>query len=116
METNQHYQLKLDHARRRVQAIKDFFGHVRTFLTVFVILAILYLFKVEPFILIWEVFEGETLRWIELNILIGLGIWALVLAIHGLVAFKYRFNFLKNWEERQMRKLLNKEKELSGKS
>ncbi|MDX1314069.1 MAG: 2TM domain-containing protein, partial [Eudoraea sp.] len=95
METNQQYQMKLDNARRRVQAIKEFFNHVRTFISVFVILAILYLFKVEPFILIWEVFEGEVLRWIELNILVGRGIWVLVLVIHGIVAFKYRFNFLK---------------------
>ena len=109
METNQQYQMRLDNARRRVQAIKEFFNHVRTFISVFVILAILYLFKVEPFILIWEVFEGEVLRWIELNILVGRGIWVLVLVIHGIVAFKYRFNFLKNWEERQMQKYLNED-------
>ena len=109
METAQQYQQRLDNARRRVQAIKEFFNHVRSFLTVFVILAIIYLFKVEPFILIWDIFEGEFLKWIELNILVGLGIWVLVIIIHGIVAFKYRFNFLKNWEERQIQKILNEE-------
>lgn len=109
METEEQYRLRLDYARRRVQAIKEFFNHVRTFLTVFVILAILYLFKVEPFILIWDVFEGKTLKWIELNILIGLGIWALILVVHGLIAFKFRLTFLRKWEERQFQKFLKEE-------
>lgn len=113
MKTNQQYQLRLENARRRVRAIKEFINHVRTFITVFVIMAVIYLFKVEPFILIWEVFEGKTLEWIEINILAGLGIWLLVLIIHGLIAFKYRFNILKDWEERQLQKYLDEDKEYS---
>ena len=109
METDLQYQQRLDNAKRRVQAIKEFYNHLRTFITVFFIMAVLYIFEVEPFILIWDVFEGESLRWIELNILVGLGIWVLVLVVHGIVAFKYRFTFLKNWEERQIQKILNEE-------
>ncbi|MCX2720279.1 2TM domain-containing protein [Lentiprolixibacter aurantiacus] len=109
MERDQQYRIRFDQARKRVQAIKDFFNNVRAFLSVFVILAVLYLFKVEPFILIWEVFEGKTLMWIEYNILAGLGIWALVLVIQGLAAFKYRSTFLRKWEERQIQKILREE-------
>ena len=109
METDQQYQQRLEQARRRVQAIKEFFNHVRTFITVFFIMAVLYFFKVEPFILIWEIFEGEALKWVEFNILAGLGFWVLVLIIHGLIAFKYRFTLLENWEERQMQKFLNED-------
>ena len=109
METDLQYQQRLDNAKRRVQAIKEFYNHLRTFITVFFIMAVLYIFEVEPFILIWDVFEGEFLRWIELNILVGLGIWVLVLVVHGIVAYRYRFNFLKDWEERQIQKILNEE-------
>ena len=109
MESDQQYRERLECARKRVEAIKQFFGNVKTFLSVFIILSILYLFKVEPFILIWDVFEGETLKWVELNILIGLGIWVMVLIIQGLLAFKYRFTFLRKWEERQLQKVLREE-------
>jgi len=110
METNQAYKDKLEKAKKRVEAIKGFFRHLRIFLTVSIILTVLYLFQAEPIIIrVREAVNEEVMSWINLNIWVNLGIWALILVIHGLVVFKFRFSFLKNWEERQLQKYLNEE-------
>lgn len=106
MKSTIEYQERLEYARKRVELIKGFFNHVRTFLTVFIILSIFYVIKVEPVVRFREALNAEVLQWIDLNILIGLGIWALILLIHGLVVFNYRFSFLRRWEARQLEKLM----------
>ena len=103
------YQERLENARKRVELIKALFNHVSTFLTVFIILSVLYVIKVEPVVRFRESLNAEVLQWIDFNILAGLGIWALVLLIHGLVVFNYRFSFLRNWEARQLEKLMKEE-------
>ncbi len=109
MNTTKEYQERLEIARKRVDAIKSFFEHVRTFLSVFIILAILYVIKAEPVVRFRESLDAEILQWIDLNILTTLGIWVLVLLIHGLIVFKYRFSFLRKWEERQLEKFMKEE-------
>ncbi len=48
MDNSYKDQLRLEAAKKRVKAIKGFYRHLRIFLTVIIILAVLYVFKVEP--------------------------------------------------------------------
>ncbi len=110
METDQAYKEKLEKAKKRVKAIKGFFRHLRVFITVSIILAVLYIFQAGPIIRIGEgAVDEEFLYWIDLNIWINLGIWVVILLIHALVVFKFRFPFIEDWEERQLHKYLNEE-------
>ncbi len=47
------------------------------------------------------------MRWIDLNLLVNLAIWAIILLVHGLVVFNFRF--IRDWEERQLQKYLEEE-------
>lgn len=109
MESSQAYKEKLERARKKVEAIKGFFSHLQIFLTVSIILAALYVIPAEPVIRIREGINVEVLSWIDLNVGIDLGIWALILLIHGLVVFKFKFTFIRDWEERQLQKYMNEE-------
>ena len=109
MENSQHYQNRLEAARKRVKAIKGFYKHLQTFLTVFIILSALYVIPAAPFVDLREAISEEVMSWFNLNILVNLGIWALILIIHGLVVFKFPYSLLRQWEERQLKKYLEEE-------
>ena len=109
MENNQEYQSRLEAAKKRVRAIKGFYKHVQTFLTVFIILSLLYVIQAEPIVRIREAISEEVMSWLDLNILINLGIWVVILIIHGLVVFKFPYSLLRKWEDRQLQKYLEEE-------
>lgn len=109
METKEAYRIKLENAKKRVDAIKKFYSHAQTYLTVLIIVSVLYLIKAEPIIRVREAINEELLSWIDLNIWVNLGIWALILLIHGLVAFKFPYRLIQKWEERQLKKLLEED-------
>ena len=109
MESTQAYKDKLERAKKRVEAMKGFYRHLQIFLTVSIIIAALYVIQAEPVVRIREAINDEVLSWIDLNVGVNLGIWAVVLLIHGLVVFKFKFSFIRDWEERQLQKYMNEE-------
>lgn len=101
--------IRLERARKRVNDIKGFYQHLTVYL---VVNALILLFSKRITILFIsnEVVENiEFLNWINWNIWGTPIIWGVALAIHaGTVFLKSPF---KNWEERQIRKIMDEERE-----
>ncbi|MDC8001251.1 2TM domain-containing protein [Aequorivita todarodis] len=99
--------IKLRKAHKRVEALKGFYKH----LLVYVIINVA-LFVVRGRVL--EFFQIESndknfVEWIDWNILIVPIFWGIGLLFHAAKVFQYKFPFLKNWEERQLKKFMKEE-------
>lgn len=90
MENN----IKYLQAKKRVKQIKGFYIHALVYVLVNAVILILKFQK-----------NGS----IEFNDW-GIGLWGLGLAIHGLSVFLPNFILGKNWEEKKIRELMEKDK------
>ncbi len=89
-------------AQKRVKKIKGFYVHI-----VFFVVANLFLF-ILPFILNKQNnLNINIVYWTFSNV----GFWGLGLLIHGLSVFAPIFFFGKEWEERKIKELIEKEKQ-----
>ena len=98
---------KYERAKKRVQELKGFYNHVKIFILVN---GILYLLKSEwliPFMPEGFPTEAYFFNWIDLNVLI----WGLIVLVHALITFRNKFPFLKDWEERQIKKYMDRDRE-----
>ena len=115
MEYREEYNEKLERAKKRVKELKGFYDHLKGY-----IIANLILFLAAKGLLKFLSDEGHTigasvLEWINLNMILTPGLWGVGLLIHGLFVFRYKFTFLKKWEERQIQKYLEEENRNSDK-
>lgn len=94
---NPEQNIKYLQAKKRVKRIKGFYIHLTVFIAVHVMIAI------------GKFFHNEDLNPEDF---LGSGLWAIGLAIHGLSVFMPAFIFSKDWEERKIRELLEKNKNL----
>lgn len=96
-------------ALETVKRIKAFYSHV----LLFVVVVTIVLFFSDEIIRFFgntlHVDNKETLQWIKLNIWVNSGIWAIVILVQGILAFKYKFTFVRKWEEKQIQKILKEE-------
>ncbi len=107
---------KFAKAKRRVDRIKDFYGHLSVYVVANVLL---FVFKGYAFnyIISQGIEDQGFLDWFMLNIVLTPIIWGLGLIIHGFLAFRpvpfsiknLKPKFIKDWEERQIQKYLNAE-------
>lgn len=109
---------KFTKAKKRVDRIKDFYGH----LSVYVIANVL-LFVFKGYTFNYMALQGignqDFLDWVTLNIILTPVVWGLGLIIHGLLAFRsaplsiknLKPKFIRDWEERQIQKYMNAEDE-----
>lgn len=115
MELDEQYLEKLERAKKRVKELKDFYGHVRGYIIINLgmILAVKwmlnYLTDEND-----EVARG-ILQWMDYNALLTPVLWGVGLLIHGIVVYRHKFNFLKKWEERQIKKIIEEDKSNSDK-
>ena len=93
MESNNQEFERYQRAQRQVEEIKGFYGHLVSFVTIMLFLLFINL-KYSPRYL-W--FFWPLLGW-------GIG-----LLFHGLRAFNYTSFLGKEWEERKIRELMDKE-------
>ena len=105
MENKEHN--KFERAQHRVARIRRFYNHLGVFI---IINATLLLSKNKMAI----AFLGEratdypeAMNWIKWNIYI----WLVILAIHALLVFGNVPFFVKKWEERQMKRIMEDENE-----
>jgi len=100
--------LKYERAKRRVARIKGFYTHATIYVIVTVILFVLR-HKITFTLLSRDALGNpDFLNWIDWNVYGTAIVWGLALAIHGLTVFTKPL-FGKSWEERQLKKLLEKE-------
>ncbi|MCK0146979.1 2TM domain-containing protein [Arenibacter sp. F26102] len=94
-------------AKRRVENLKNFYAHIAVYVVMNVLL---FSFKVNiiDFFVEHGVNDQGFLNWVEWNIVFIPIIWGVVLLLIGLFYFKMKPVFFRNWEERQIRKYMEK--------
>lgn len=109
METQEDYLERLERAKKRVKELKDFYNHVKAYILVNIFL----LFLRGGF---WDFIgvNGEALEvnfahWLDLNFLLTPILWGIGLAIHGIYAHRYKFKFMKDWEDRQIKRYMEED-------
>lgn len=100
-------QEKYDRAKKKVEAIKGFHSHLITYIVINIFI-IIFRLKIFPLL-----DQGSTdmdfQRWVDWNIFLTPLLWGIGLAIHGIYVYKHKFGFLKRWEERKIREIMEEE-------
>ncbi|MBT8185910.1 MAG: 2TM domain-containing protein [Eudoraea sp.] len=115
MGSEEQYFEKLERAKKRVKELKDFYGHLKAYI---IVNALLLLFRggVVSFIFQDSVtLESGFQDWLHLNFVFFPVLWGIGLLVHGLIAYRNKFSFLKKWEENQIRKYMEEDKRNSDK-
>jgi hypothetical protein len=102
MEEFQYDPIKLERAKKRLLTLKAFYSH---FVIYLVINLLVLLFFVTYRIAGWDVLPG----WIGWNIVVNLVLWGVGVFFHWVYAFRKGPKFLRNWEERQIQKYMEKQ-------
>ncbi|MAQ75107.1 MAG: histidine kinase [Aquimarina sp.] len=89
---------KYERARKRVEQEKGFYGHLTAYIIINIALILVNLDMKDILI--------EKLR---LQIFITPLLWGIGLLIHGLVVFGKGFKLFKNWEEKKIKELMDKD-------
>ncbi len=99
METNFTDEQKYIRAKKRVKTIRGFYVHLTIYLAVNAILVILRLASGEGFEMLW--------KWQTYNTAL---FWGIGIGIHALNVFGLRIALGKDWEERKIREIMDKDK------
>jgi hypothetical protein len=99
---------KYEKAKLRVASIRGFYNH----LTIYVIINILLYVLRNKFTLILlneDAFGNpDFLEWIDWNVFGTTIIWGIVLVVHGVKVLSNFSRFQQEWEERTIRKYMNR--------
>jgi hypothetical protein len=98
---------KYNRASQRVKELKDFFRHLMIF---FAVNIVLYLFRfgvLQPYLPDELQLKPYYFTWVDIHLVI----WLVILAVHTVYLFRYKFTFLRKWEERQIQKYMQKDEE-----
>lgn len=106
MKAHQEHSEKLERAKKRLAAIKGFYSHLFAYLTINLGLLIIYLVYRYANTGFYEVMEVGFRNWIDWNILFTPLFWGIGLFFHGLSVFGKKPRFLRNWEEKQIKKYM----------
>ena len=93
--------IQYERARKRVKEIKGFYIEALVYMLV-------YLFLILSTSIIYDSFE----TFFEQNQFWGIGLWGIGLFAHGLSVFLPNFILGKNWEEKKIRELMERNRNL----
>ncbi|MDY7395515.1 2TM domain-containing protein [Aureibaculum sp. 2210JD6-5] len=100
---------KYERALKHVTALKEFYQH----LVVYAIFLIAWLiFKNQLITFVIEQtpdIEKGFLNWLKINIALVPVIWGVALLVQFLYLHRYKLSFFKNWEERKIKELLERD-------
>jgi len=109
MDQQELHNIKLEKAKRRVSVLKGFYQHLTAYILVNTFL-ILLTGKITFILLSKEAFGNpDFLQWINWNMWGTPIIWGFALLIHAASVFLK--NPFKKWEERQIQKYLDEDKD-----
>jgi FtsH-binding integral membrane protein len=94
MEPNYEEAERYYQAHKRVKEIKDFYSHLTVYLLCNPIVIVVNLMTSPGYLYFWYSLLG----------------WGFAIVMHGLAAFRVSPIFNKEWEERKIREILEKEK------
>ena len=104
MEINNENNIKYLNAKKRVKQVKGFYIHALVFVLV------------NAFIIMMKVINGQHVAGepqIKISQFLTIIIWGVGLVAHGLSVFLPNFILGKNWEEKKIRELMDKDKKQS---
>lgn len=99
---------KYDRAKKKVDAIKGFYSHLKAYIIVNVILFILKA-NIVSYIAGGELDTVDFHKMLDWNTYITPVLWGIGLALHGIYVFHGKIGLIKNWEERKIRAYMEKE-------
>ncbi len=115
MENKTEY-LTYARAKKQVEAIKGFYGHLTAYL-MFNIGLLLVKSNILTFFIANGTKDANVLDWVHWNLIVTPLLWGVGLLIHGLYVFKFKSiplkdlkpKILKDWEEKQIQKYIEEE-------
>lgn len=93
-------QVKYERAKKRVQAISGFYKHLAAYIIINVFLLVIKAANMDP---------GE--KFLEFGTFSTAFFWGIGLAFHAFGVFYNQVFFGKNWEDRKIRELMEKDKQ-----
>jgi len=99
---------KYERAQKKVEGIKKFYKHLRVYIIINVLLLLLRA-RIFKFFGDGDFSNVRFDRWLDWNVYGTAIIWGVGLLIHGLYVFQYKFKFFKNWEDRKLKEILEKD-------
>lgn len=89
-----------------VKRIRNFYNHLQ----VFVIMMLVLIFFSDTIIAFCEarISNENSLHWVKANIWVNIIIWLLVVIGHGMYAYKFKFDFINQWEKKKVAEIMNK--------
>lgn len=104
MENSFDEQQKLEMARKKVEDLKGFYKHLAAYVLVNIFLLVMSAANLDP---------GESF-WSWGNFMTAI-CWGVGLLAHGLSVYGRNIFFSKDWEERKIKELMEKQKDRSSK-
>ncbi|WP_318344417.1 2TM domain-containing protein [Flagellimonas baculiformis] len=96
----------LERANKRIKELKGFYRHILIFVVVNGFLLLLQSGLLHPFMPEGFPAEPYYFDWVNGNI----ATWGLILVVHAIIVYRWKFSFFKRWEERQIQKYMEEDK------
>jgi uncharacterized membrane protein YhaH (DUF805 family) len=94
-------------AKKRLNRLKSFYTHLSVYFIVNIVLFVVYFNSKNSIFHVTT--NKEVINWADWNVLLTSIIWGAFLIVYAFCVFQWRFPFLKRWEERQLKKIMEKE-------
>lgn len=108
MEDRQHDPAKLEKAIKKLTILKGFYSHLVTYLVINILglafFVIYRFFNMDKF----ADLDTDLREWINWNIVLTPILWGIGLFVHWLYVKYKKPRFLRDWEDRQMKKYMEK--------
>lgn len=101
METFDENDIRYQQAKKQVERLRGFYAHLFSYIGVNIIIAYFNYSNLDP---------GES--YFQFKNFFTAIFWGVGLIAHALSVFLPRMDFAKKWEEKKIRKLMNKDKKL----
>ncbi|MGK6343402.1 2TM domain-containing protein [Chryseobacterium sp. DT-3] len=99
METYNENDIRYQQAKRQVERLRGFYGHLFSYIAVNAMIVVYNIKHLEP---------GES--YFQFNNFLTATFWGIGLITHAIITFSSNISFFRNWEEKQIRKLIEKKK------
>ena len=100
---------KYEEALKHVKRIKGFYKHIITYIIFNIILFIIKWRAVDYVLNNTAYAEKGLIDWMYVDIFSTPVIWGIILLIHGLYVYRYKFTFFKKWEYRKIKEYMDQE-------
>lgn len=105
METYDENDIRYQQAKRQVERLRGFYAHLFTYVAVNAMIVLYNYNQLEP---------GES--YFQFKNFFTATFWGIGLVAHAIVAFLPNLSFIKNWEEKEIRRLMEKKARKSKKA